>query len=634
MITGQPIYQFLATGPEAFRVLTGGIALPGPYRFSSVTIKTLERRIDGLFEPVGHEGPVYQRSPPESGRQAQGTRMNINASIIDQRLSGIQDEIREQAHSELGIKDAGRLKSLAFIYLCVKVMLDLDVDETFDCLTEGGGDFGVDAMHLTEEVDGEFAVTLFQGKYDNSLKGLSNFEANAIDALINAIRHIFDPFAELELINARMKVKVEAARSMIRDGYIPRVRAIACNNGLKWNAAAQEAIDRAELGGQVTWEHVNHDVLIGILQRIKPVDERLRLTGKAVIEDMNFSRVCIGRLPVTEVAELMKTHGDRLLERNIRRYLGLHGNRVNEGIRDTLYSDNPANFYFFNNGLTLICDNFKYNALQGGNYQVQVDNLQIVNGGQTCMTIFKTLEEMRAKHGTLPNEASVLVRLYELPKDNEDLVLKITQATNSQNPVDLKDLRANDEKQRQLESGIRALGFNYRRKRMDSAAKPADITSGTAAEAILAVWRAAPHQAKFLTREHFGKLYDKIFTATLNGAQTVAAVLLYRIAENHRRRPALADPPFVPYASCFVAMQMGHRLLKDLMVTLNGLDHRLFNQARALIEEQGENYFTASVRDIENALQNLYGQREVSLQQLSATFRRGDLIGQLRILAA
>ena len=45
--------------------------------------------------------------------------MNINASIIDQRLTGIQEEIREQARIELNITDSARLKSLAFIYLCI-----------------------------------------------------------------------------------------------------------------------------------------------------------------------------------------------------------------------------------------------------------------------------------------------------------------------------------------------------------------------------------------------------------------------------------------------------------------------------------------------------------------------------------
>lgn len=202
-------------------------------------------------------------------------------------------------------------------------------------------------------------------------------------------------------------------------------------------------------------------MLISVLQRIRPVDATLRLTGKALVEDMNFSRVCVGRIPVTEVAALMKTHGEKLLDRNIRRYLGLHGNRVNEGIRTTLLSSNPPDFYFFNNGLTLVCEDFAYNALQSSDYQINVENLQIVNGGQTCMTIFRTSEELQKKGKTLPAEASVLVRIYKLPKDNEDIVLRITQATNSQNPVDLKDLHANDARQQRLEQSIQALGFTF-----------------------------------------------------------------------------------------------------------------------------------------------------------------------------
>lgn len=558
--------------------------------------------------------------------------MDINASIIDQRVAGLQDEIRFLAKDELNIVESQRLKSLAFVYLCVNTMLDLDADETFDCLTEGSGDFGVDAMHMTEEVDGEFGVTLFQGKYKATLLGENNFQERGILALINAIRHIFDPSAELGAINDRLMVKVEAARSMIRDGMIPRVRAIACNNGLRWNDAAQSRIAAAGFGEQVVWEHVNHDVLIGILQRMKPVDATLRLEGRAVIEDMNFSRVCIGRMPVTEVAALMRQHGEKLLERNIRRYLGLHGNRVNEGIRGTLHSVNPSNFYFFNNGLTLVCNDFSYNGLQNSDYQVQVENLQIVNGGQTCMTILKAVDEMQAAGHPLPSQASVLVRLYKLPKDNVDIVLQITHATNSQNPVDLKDLRSNDSVQQQLELSIQALGFIYRRKRMDGATRPSDITSGAAAEAILAVWRSAPHQAKFLTREHFGKLYPVVFTTGLNGAQVVAAVLLYRIAENHRRRPAARDPISVRYASCFIAMQMGRRLLKDLGKALAGLDHQNFVEAQQLIDQRGEGYFDAAVQDVEQALKTLYGEQPISLQQLSATFRRGDLIDRLRAI--
>ncbi|MEQ8464270.1 AIPR family protein [Coleofasciculus sp. E1-EBD-02] len=554
--------------------------------------------------------------------------MNINASIIDQRLASVVNDIRQKAAEELRINDQSRLKSLAFAYLCVKTILDLENDNAFDCLTEGGGDFGVDAMHISEEYDGEFTVTLFQAKYKNNLAGDSNFPEQGIESLINAIQYLFNPAARLEHINQRLLTKVEEARSLIQDGYIPQVRALACNNGLQWNQSAQEAIERTGFGDQVTWEHVNHERLVQILQATRPVKDTLQLSGKAIVEDMEFSRVLVGRISVTEIATLIARHGERLLERNIRRYLGLQGNRVNEGIRHTLTSQEKNNFYFYNNGITLTCDNFSYNALQDGDYQVRVENLQIINGGQTCMTIFKTLQEPDLLHQNA--QAYVLLRLYQLPRENEDLVTRITYATNSQNPVDLKDLRANDERQQRLEMDIQQLGFNYRRKRSDTSTRSTDITSGVAAEAVLSVWRKKPHQAKFFSREHFGKLYDSIFTDQLNGSQVIIAVQLYRIAENRRKRPEPTDPDFVRYASCFIAMQMGRKILAELGINMRDISHQNFPTAQQLIAQNSETYFNASVQDIQNALHELYGRQEISLQQLSATFRRGDLITRLQ----
>ena len=555
--------------------------------------------------------------------------MNIEASIVDQRLSSIIGKIREPAAEQLRISDPTKLKSLAFVYLCVKTVLDLDDEETFDCLTEGGGDFGVDAIHISEEYDGEFTVSLFQAKYKHTdFSGNSNFPESGINSLIRAIRLLFNPAAELQHINARLLAKVEEARSLIRDGFIPQVRSIACNNGLKWTSATDEIIACASFGDQVTWEHFNHTSLVKILQASKSVTDSLRLNGKAIVEDMDYSRILVGRISVTEIAGLISRHGDRLLERNIRRYLGLQGNRVNEAIRLTLETPERSNFYFYNNGITLTCDKFSYNALQEGDYQVKVENLQIINGGQTCMTIFQTMRQ-----ATLlpePTEAYVLLRLYQLPSDNEDLVQKITFATNSQNPVDLRDLRANDEVQRRLEIDISQLGFSYRRKRSDSGLRPLDITSGVAAEAILSVWRHRPHQAKFFTREHFGRLYGEIFSHSLNGSQVILAVQLYRIAENRRKRSEDADPIFVRYASCFIAMQMGRRLISDLgLADVNGINHLNFTNASDLIAANGNKYYSDSLRDIQQALSDLYGGQNVSLQQLSATFRRGDLIERL-----
>ena len=64
--------------------------------------------------------------------------MNLEASIIDQRVSSIVEGIQVPAAEQLKIAEPNKLRSLAFVYLCVKTVLDLDDEEAFDCLTEGG----------------------------------------------------------------------------------------------------------------------------------------------------------------------------------------------------------------------------------------------------------------------------------------------------------------------------------------------------------------------------------------------------------------------------------------------------------------------------------------------------------------
>ena len=127
------------------------------------------------------------------------------------------------------------------------------------------------------------------------MEGTSNFPEKGVDSLIKAIGHLFDPGSKLENINNRLVIKVEEARSLIRDGYIPQVRAIGCSNGIKWNESAEKEIVRANFGSQVEFEYFNHDRLLLILQAAKPVNDSLQFSGKAIVEDFNFSRVLVGR---------------------------------------------------------------------------------------------------------------------------------------------------------------------------------------------------------------------------------------------------------------------------------------------------------------------------------------------------
>lgn len=552
--------------------------------------------------------------------------MNINASIVDQRVSGIAEEYSNELKDIVG-PDAARQKSLAFILLCVSTALDTSLSEATDLLTEGSNDLGVDALHLSEVDDGEFTVTLFQGKYTHkNLDGSANFPENAIKSLIALVSNIFDPDKTFSM-NPRLAPRIEEIRSLIRDGYIPNVRLLLCNNGQSWNSQAQQWIDSSGLShAQVHWQHYNHDDIVAVLQRTKAVNDSLQLNGAAIIEDFNYRRVLVGKVPVAEIAKLFDRNGDLLLERNIRRYLGRNANRVNNAIHDTLVSpDKQKDFYFFNNGITMTCTKMRHNALQGGDYQLKLENIQVINGGQTCKTIQQTLNE--ADDLSAFNEVYVLLRLYELESDDDQLIKEITFATNSQNPVDLRDLRSNDSLQIQLETGINALGYNYRRYREDAAGGSHVISSATTAEAVMAIWRKCPHQSKFRRRELFGVLYDKVFTG-LNPAQAILAVLIFRAVETERKRPTLLQPvpEFLPYAAHYMAMLVGQALLTLGKTRLQTISHLNLAQLIQLLEQNKTQLLNQAAAQLDLALKEIYGERQVSLQQLSATFRRGDLL--------
>ena len=554
--------------------------------------------------------------------------MSLAAQIIDQRVSGIVEKQSDTFDNELrlGADEDGR-RSIAFLFLVAKTAFDLTDEQTIDGIVDGGNDFGIDALYFEPPEDGELHITLIQGKYKRALDASSAFPENGIAGMIDAIGALFDPARQVQL-NRRLNQRIEEVRSFVKDGAIPRVTAVAASNGTSWTAQAQQRIDNAakEFGEQVEWRHIGADEILALLQARKPINADLKLSGAATVETFDFRRVLTGRMSVAELARLTEQYDNRLFERNIRRYLGLAGNRVNEAVATTLReSDQRSNFYFYNNGITITCSQFRHNALQREDWSVQVSDLQIVNGGQTARTVQHVAKEV----GTQIGDAEVLVRLYEIEQNDAELVEAITFATNSQNPVDLRDLKANDARQKALDRSISELGYTYRAKREDRPVSSDEFTRAVVAEAVLAIWRRRPHQARFRSREHFGALYGTIFTENLNGAQAIIAALLHRHAENHRKRPREGAPDFLAYGSRFIAMLMGRYLLDEMGVSLKQLDHRNFGNARQLVHQKSGDYLTRAQTQIGDALDPLFRDRERTLQRLSATFRRADLVEML-----
>lgn len=557
--------------------------------------------------------------------------MDINKHIIDQRIRKIVQD-KPEWFAESGNEDYKVSKS--FVLLTVSTYLNIELTEAFSMITDGGDDAGIDAIYIGDTNDLELPVTIFQGKYVFNLEKDSNYPANSVLRVINSIGSIFDPSKKVQL-NQKLKPQIEEIRSLISDGYIPVVKIVLFNNGLKWNAEGEQHIINAGFPkDQVDFEYINHQNVVDFIQSSKEIKASMRLTGESVVESFNFKRVLIGKVNVTEIAKMFQAHGDGLLEKNIRRYLGLNRNRVNEAIQETLLGERKDNFYFKNNGITMICKKFSYNALQEKNWDIVAEDIQIINGGQTCKTIEHTVNDNLTKDFT---QVFVLIRLYELSdsnEDNESLINEITLATNSQNPVDLSDLRANDNIQRTLETDIKELGYNYRRKKDIASTTESIIPLSVAAQAVYSIWKSKPHVAKFKRKELFGSLYDDVYRPIPNAAQVVIAVLIYRYCDNQRRKTSLIERfPHIPYSNYFLSMIIGQLLLRKNNTPLAELTHKNFEQIKTYFDANKDTLFSEANTILITALDQLYNEDYTNLEmpRLSAAFRRGDLLGQIVI---
>lgn len=179
-----------------------------------------------------------------------------------------------------------------------------------------------------------------------------------------------------------------------------------------------------------------------------------RFDGRLNIESWVFAMT--GRA----VAQMYKEAGQRLFALNIRGYLG--DAEINKGMEETL-EDSPGYFWYYNNGLTIVCDEAKQ-ITSGGRDILRISNPQVINGQQTTRILAKEIGH-NAK-------ASVTVRVIRVPHTMDtnsdhfdELVSQIVKSTNWQNYIVPSDLISNDRRQIEIHRQLRNLGYWYVRKR-------------------------------------------------------------------------------------------------------------------------------------------------------------------------
>ena len=181
----------------------------------------------------------------------------------------------------------------------------------------------------------------------------------------------------------------------------------------------------------------------------------------------------------------------RIFEANVRDYQG--NVQVNKGIRDTLFNPAGDDFWWLNNGITIIASHV---SLSGK--ILNILNPLIVNGLQTSYEIHSYFSADPTRH----DDSNILVRVIGVAHtaNEEQTRNRIIKATNSQTAIQVASLRATDNIQRDIEDYLRSEGLYYDRRKnyYKNEGRPiAKIISITyLAQSVIAILLKRPNDAR------------------------------------------------------------------------------------------------------------------------------------------
>lgn len=224
-----------------------------------------------------------------------------------------------------------------------------------------------------------------------------------------------------------------------------------------------------EIAGDETRDTVPVTFQLWDISRLNRIHEALSVRDDLVVD---FTGISGGGLPVLPasigsgdyegylavmpgetLADIYLQHGSRLLEGNVRTFLG-RGGKVNKGIAATL-SREPQKFFAYNNGITATASAITTSRAADGSLRItSATDLQIVNGAQTTASLATSRRETNASLSPvfIPMKLSVVT-----PEVAGELIPLISRFANSQNGVRPSDFFANHPFHRRIEETSRRI---------------------------------------------------------------------------------------------------------------------------------------------------------------------------------
>ncbi|MBE2290519.1 MAG: AIPR family protein, partial [Chitinophagaceae bacterium] len=379
-------------------------------------------------------------------------------------LEGCINQFKTQ--NELELKDSEIFE--LFTLTQISKSFDLSFENLQNSIVDGGNDGGIDSVlvliddKIVESVDAlsdfSFSNRTYCRFVISQCKKENSFKEGPLDKLITTFPALFDlekTEADLlkrfnaDLVALTILVNKAWQQTAIHGGKVQVDINYACNavaieiNQIFENKVNQliQVTKQIFSTNNVCYSNYSCSELLELYQQSKTY--RLTLEFKDPPLSTNYAEHGIGYVGMVRLYEYKKfltsensLIRDDLFESNIRHFQG--DVDVNRKIRRSIETIDNKDFWWLNNGITIIAES----PSQIGKKLV-IENVQIVNGLQTSYSIFSS------HSGDSKDERSVLVKV--IINNNKETIDAIIASTNSQNPVSSTLLRATEKTQRDLE---------------------------------------------------------------------------------------------------------------------------------------------------------------------------------------
>ena len=413
----------------------------------------------------------------------------------------------------------------------------IDDLEAYEFICDGDDDQGIDALYLEAAEPDDDAATLhvFQSRYPTAAK---NVGVNDVKQLIGTLEPVTDAASLKQLLMDG--VEPELKRLIERFDLVERlekgrltVRGVFVTAG-KLTPQARQLIETTNHARGyrflVAYDVLDIAPIVAAFRSPDTVKATVTVTCPAshrFLSTIANARVAVCRVPVQDIVGWPGIVDRTLFDLNVRRELGR--NRVRRALDRAVRkaADHP-NFLAFHNGLTVVCQEID----DSDPTVLKIKNLSVVNGAQSTIS-FKDNE------AALTDNLFVVVKFVEVSPDAQ-LAREVAVRSNTQNPVNARNLRARDGIQlrlvKEFEHDYPNVTYETRPDASIPAAANRTIQNDVAAQLITAVFHQRPWLAVKRLSLFEAETYPELFTPDITASHVMFADL---IAESVQKAKAL-----------------------------------------------------------------------------------------------